>query len=224
MSMRLEELVRRLGSRYDVERWWPAESPWEIMVGAILVQRTAWENATMVLDDLRARGLLEVDAIDDLPLERLERLVRPAGFYRQKARSIKAMAAHLRGAHRSDPLGLLSKHPGSARKELLSLPGVGKETADAILLFAGRRPRFIAAAYVSRVLSRTGLFASQDYDEVQRYMEARLEPDPSTYARCYALMVQHARSTCRTRPLCDNCVLMDACAFTGRTGREGCLR
>jgi endonuclease-3 related protein len=94
--MNVRELYGRLAAEYDVEDWWPAESPWEVMVGAILVQQTAWENVAKVLWSLKERRLMTVDAIDSLPAEDLELLVRPAGFYRQKARNIKALAAHLR--------------------------------------------------------------------------------------------------------------------------------
>lgn len=220
--MEVDELYYRLDAHYSVENWWPAESPWEIMVGAILVQQTNWESVAGVLEELRSRGLLDVDAIDGLPLEELEAILRPTGFFRQKARNIKALASHLRAHHCSDPLHLLDQYTEAARRELLSLPGIGDETADAILLFAGGRPCFIAAGYVSRVLGRIGILGSDDYVEVRRFMESHLEPDPVKYARCYALLVQHARTTCRSRPRCDACVLSNDCEFSSGRGTAGC--
>lgn len=219
--MEVDELYRLLDTSYDVEGWWPAESPWEMMVGAILVQQTTWKSVVEVLDKLRAKGLLDVDAMDAVPLAELEVLVRPAGFYHQKARNLKALAAHLRAHHRSDPLDLLRQDTGTARRELRSLPGIGNETADVILLFAGGRPCFIAARYVSRVLQRTGMCHSDDYLEVQRFMESRLEPDPAMDARYYALLVQHARTTCRSMPLCGACALSKECAFSSGRGTAG---
>lgn len=219
--MKVDELCRRLEATYDVKGWWPSESPWEIMVGAILVQQTTWESVAGALEKLRARGLLDVDAMCSAPLDQLEAIVRPTGFYRQKARNVKALASHLRTCHGSDPMHLLGQDAEAARNELLSLPGIGNETADAILLFAGGRPCFIAAGYVSRVLGRTGILRSDDYMEVRRFMEARLEPDPARYARCYALLVQHARTTCRSRPRCDTCVLSAECAFSSGRGTAG---
>jgi len=219
--LEVDDLYRRLDAHYSVEDWWPAESPWEIMVGAILVQQTNWESVAGVLEALRSRGLLDVDAIDELPQEELEAILRPTGFFRQKAKNIKAMASYLRAHHRSDPMHLLCQDTEAARRELLSLPGIGNETADVILLFAGGKPCFIAAAYVSRVLGRTGMLDSGDYQEVKGLMESCLEPDPAKYARFYALLVQHARTTCRSRPKCDACVLSSECAFSSGRGTAG---
>ncbi|MBI0581763.1 MAG: hypothetical protein JET69_01965 [Methanomassiliicoccales archaeon] len=216
--MDVNELYRRLERTYDVTDWWPAESPWEVMVGAILVQQTNWESVAGVLDVLRDRGLLDVDAMDAVPLADLEAIIRPTGFYRQKTRNIKALASHLRMSHRSDPMDLLRQDTEAARKELLSLLGIGNETADVILLFVGGRPCFIAAGYVSRILDRMGILRSDDYLEVRRFMEACLEPDPKRYARYYALLVQHARTTCRSRPRCDGCVLSTECELSSGKG------
>jgi len=216
--MDVNELYRRLDRTYDVTDWWPAESSWEVIIGAILVQQTSWESVAGVLDVLRDRGLLDVDAMDAVPLADLEAIVRPTGFYRQKARNLKALASYLKKEHRSDPMDLLCQDTEAARKELLSLPGVGNETADAILLFAGGRSCFIAAGYVSRILGRMGILRSDDYLEVRRFMEACLEPDPERYARYYALLVQHARTTCRSRPRCDACVLSGECELSRGKG------
>jgi endonuclease III related protein len=212
--MEVKELCRRLSERYDVREWWPAESRWEIMVGAILVQQTTWESVEKVLGDMTRRGLMDVDAVAALPREELERSIRPAGFYRQTATRLQHLARYLQQHYASDPGGILNKDAGEARKELLALPGIGEETADAILLFGGKRPKFIAAAYVRRILGRMGMLHSDDYGEVQRFMEARLPPDPEEYARSYALLVHHARTACRSRPRCAGCCLRDACTFT----------
>ncbi len=184
-------------------------------MGAILTQQTTWESVEKVLDNLKRRGLMSIEAIVRLPPGELESLLRPAGFYRQKARNIRALAAYLEKNYASDPGSLLSKDLFEARAELLSLPGVGNETADVILLFAGSRPKFVAAVYVSRVLKRLGIFDSDDYLEVQRFMESRVLPDPRRYAHLYALLVHHARTTCRSRPRCEACFLRGECEFTG---------
>jgi endonuclease-3 related protein len=212
--MDVEELHRRLAENYDVVGWWPAESPWEVMVGAILTQQTTWESVARVLGEMKKREALSVQAIDRLEPAELEAMVRPTGFYRQKARNVKALASYISRNYGGDPVGLLSKDAGEARRELLSLPGIGNETADAILLFAGKRPQFIAAVYVSRVLRRLDIFDSEDYHEVQRFVESSLPPDPREYAQLYALLVQHARTTCRSRPRCASCFLRARCRFS----------
>lgn len=213
--MEIDELYRRLAERYDVSGWWPAESEWEVMVGAILTQQTVWESVSKVLDELKKKGLLTVDAIAAVPIVQLEAVIRPAGFYRQKARNIKHLAIYLQENYASDPRPFLSKDLEEARRELLSLPGIGNETADVILLFAGSRPKFIAAVYVSRILRRMGILDSGNYGEVQRFMESKVLPDPRRYAHLYALLVHHAKTICRSRPKCEICFLRAECPFTG---------
>ena len=220
--MNVGEMSNRLSECYDVSGWWPAGSEWEVMVGAILVQQTTWESVEKVLDSLKERGAMDVGAMASLPLEELQELVRPAGFYRQKASRIKGLAIHIVQAHASDPRRLLEGDADDRRKELLAQPGIGEETADAILLFAGRRPRFIAAAYVRRLLDRLGILSSEDYGEVQRFMEAELPRDAELYVQLYALMVHHARTVCRSRPRCQACCLRDRCRFNGIAGRTDC--
>lgn len=210
----VEGLYRRLDACYDVSGWWPAESRWEVMVGAVLVQQTTWESVVRVLEAMKRRGVLDVDAMAAMPRGELEELVRPAGFYRQKAARLQHLARYLRERHASDPGGILDRTTGEARSELLALPGIGEETADAMLLFGGRHPRFIAAAYVRRILDRLGLLSSDDYGEVQRFMESRVPPEAERYARFYALLVHHARTACRSRPRCAGCCLRSACPAT----------
>jgi len=210
----VEDLLDSLSACYDVDGWWPAESEWEVMVGALLVQQTMWENVGKVLSDLKCRGLMDVQAIASMPLEDLQEVVRPAGFYRQKASRIQNLARHIVHHHSADPCRMLEKDVGECRVELLSLPGIGDETADAILLFAGRKPKFIAAAYVRRLLDRLGMISSDDYGEVQRFMESRLPLDAELYMRLYALMVHHARTVCRARPRCQDCCIRYRCRFT----------
>jgi endonuclease III related protein len=210
----LNGLFEVLRATYDVKRWWPSESPFEVMIGAILIQRTNWENVALVIEELRSRGLLEVDRIANIDVRELEGTIKPTGCFRQKAVRIKAMAEHLAKYHGSDPAHLLGQELGVARQELMQLKGVGQETADAILLFAGHRPRFVAAAYVSRILSRTGTFVSSDYDEVQAFVESRLVRDPIVYAELYALLVQLAKDRCRSRPRCHGCPIRHLCAFS----------
>jgi endonuclease III related protein len=218
--MELRRLLELLRREYDVQDWWPSDSAFEVMVGALLIQQTNWESVDKVLARLRSEGLLEVDSMASCEPSRLESIIRPAGFYRQKAKRIIGLAAHIRDRHGSDPMSMLSGPTGSIRKELLSLEGIGSETADSILVFAARRAKFVAAAYSVRVLGRTGVFRSTDYDEVQRFVESGLDGDAKDLRDLYALIVQHAREVCRAVPECNRCALAPECAyFIGTKGR-----
>lgn len=216
MAMDLYELLSRLEARYEVGSWWPSSSAFEVMVGAILTQQTNWRNVERALQLIREGPGLDVHAIASTPLEELEGMVRPAGFYRQKAARLKWIAGYLVEMHQGDPEGILGKDVEDARKELLSLPGVGKETADSILLFAGGRPKFVAAAYTSRILSRTGVLDSTDYDEIQEFVESWLPRNTAVLSGLYARMVVLAKEHCLSTPRCGGCPLSDGCAFNRR--------
>lgn len=216
-GMDLEGLYRCLSDRYDVGIWWPSDSPFEVMVGAILTQQTNWNNVSRSLDMLRGAGLLEVDRLASCDLGALEGMVRPTGFYRQKAARLKAMAEHVRLAHGSDVGSFLSGELTAVRNELLELPGIGPETADSILLFAGSRPKFVAAAYVDRVLQRTGIYEAEGYEDLQRFVESNVVPEVHRYRHLYALCVHHCQQACLKRPRCDTCVLSPECPGALRT-------
>jgi endonuclease-3 related protein len=218
--MDLDILYTRLQEHFEVEDWWPSESAFEVMVGAILTQQTNWDNVEKSLNELRRRGLLEPGKLAYVDTDLLEEAIRSCGFYRQKAESIRGLALHVQVEYGGTPELLLSKDLGSAREELLSLKGVGKETADSILLFAGKRSKFVAAAYVLRILSRTGLFDSNDYDEVQEYVESRFSEDPVDLGRLYALFVQLAKTHCRSDPRCVECPLCGECGTVLAQGKK----
>lgn len=217
--MNIKTMYEKLDSRFKVENWWPAESEFEIMVGAILTQQTTWEKVEKVIRDMKKVGLLEVDALAEADLDGLEEIVMPAGFYSQKARRVKGLAEYLKMHCDSDPKVLLEKPLEEARAELLSIRGVGEETADAILLFAARRPKFVAASYVARIFQRTGILDSDDYGTIQIFVESQVPLDPRIYAKFYALLVQLAKTHCRTKPVCRGCPIEADCAFSQGKGK-----
>jgi endonuclease III related protein len=218
--MDLDRLLALLRESYEVRDWWPSESPFEVMVGAVLTQQTAWENVEKILDQLRREGWLEVDRMASIPVDDLERILRPVGFYRQKAKRIKGLASYLVDVHGSDPMDLLAGPTETVRRELISLEGIGKETADSILVFAAGRAKFVAAAYSSRILGRTGVLGSKDYDEIQSFVESGLHGCPWELRDLYALMVQHSKTVCRSQPCCTRCPLAPECAFLTRPGER----
>lgn len=178
--MDLKRLLELLRKAYDVQDWWPSESPFEVMVGAILTQQTTWESVEKVLYRLREEGLMNIESMDSIDITVLESILRPVGFYRQKAQRVKGLASYIADRHGSDPGRLLSGPTDSVRRELLSLEGIGKETADSILVFGAGKAKFVAAAYSSRVLKRTGVLSSEDYDEVQSFVESNLQGGPKS--------------------------------------------
>ena len=211
--MDLQRLLELLDETYDVKNWWPSESTFEVMVGAILTQQTTWESVAKVLEVLRSKGLLDVGQMASCDLHLLEVIVRPAGFYRQKAKRIKGLAEYLRDRHSSDPLSLLRGPTDLLRQELLSLEGIGKETADSILVYGAGREKFVAAAYSARILRRTGVFQSDDYDEMQTFVETTLQGGSRAFRDLYALMVQLSKDVCRKVPDCDRCPLRSECCY-----------
>ncbi|MEM2943497.1 MAG: hypothetical protein QW087_02000 [Methanomassiliicoccales archaeon] len=221
--MDIQTVYAKLITIFEVDGWWPAESPFEIMIGAILTQQTMWENVEKTIKELKNRGLLSVDSLVNIDQKELENIIRPVGFYRLKAKRIKALALHLRNYYDSNPMGVLQKALPEARGELMSIDGIGKETADAILLFAGRKPTFVAAKYCARVFMRLGLVEKDDYDYVKQFVEERMPKNPRVYAELYSLLVQLSKTYCRKNPSCNSCPLSDECAFSLSGGISGYL-
>ncbi len=198
-------LLQRLGPQW----WWPARTRLEVIVGAILTQNTSWRNATLALAKLRKAGRLSWGGLRKASLAELENCVRPAGFYTQKARTIRNIVLWLGRRHRGSLNALFSLPASEVRAQLLSLKGLGPETADAILLYAGRQPFFVADAYTRRILSRHGLFSeATSYGEAQRYLHQHLPADHRVYNEFHALLVEVGKQYCkRQAPACKQCPL-----------------
>ncbi|MGK2966770.1 MAG: endonuclease III domain-containing protein [Tepidiformaceae bacterium] len=195
--------------------WWPDAEPFEVIVGGILVQNTAWTNVERALDRLRAADALEPGRMAALTDNELEELVRPSGQHRQKAKKLRAMLELVMAA---GSLRALLETPGpELRARLLATWGIGEETADAIVLYASHQPSFVVDAYTQRIFGRLGLGpGSGRYGDWQRYFVERLEEDRDLWARFHALIVLHAKHLCRKRaPLCGQCSLAPRCGFPG---------
>lgn len=229
-------VFRRLLSVYGPQGWWPVTRPAggppayepgrtrtlaeservEICVGAILTQNTNWGNVEKALAGLLdAVPRLTWRALAALPPRRLEAAVRPSGYFRQKARKLRvlARAALARGA---TTRAWLSADVAVLREELLGLWGVGPETADSILLYAGERPAFVIDAYTRRIGERLGWWRSPSYDEARAFLVERLPRDRGVYAEFHALLVRLAKEHCRVRPSCGACPLRRSCAVGSR--------
>ncbi|HEV2491567.1 MAG TPA: endonuclease III domain-containing protein [Terriglobia bacterium] len=207
----LLEYYHRLTAELGPQGWWPARTRLEVILGAILVQNTAWENARQALARLRRAGLLTLSGLRDTSRSELEEYIRPAGFYRQKARTIRNFLDRLGRNHGWSLDRLLQRPAGEVRQELLSLKGLGPETVDAILLYAGRHPWFVADAYTRRILARHELVQATDgYTAVQEFLHQHLPADQALYNEYHALLVEVGKRYCRNpAPCCDHCPLRD---------------
>ncbi|MBC7093887.1 endonuclease III domain-containing protein [Candidatus Bipolaricaulota bacterium] len=210
---RLLELYQTLLAAYGPQGWWPGEGPFEVVVGAVLTQATSWRNVEQALVNLKAAGTLSPEAMANLPPDELAALIRPAGFFRQKARRLAELVAWI---ERSGGLSSVLRLPtAELRASLLAVPGIGPETADSILLYAAGRPVFVVDAYTRRILTRLGLLPHEHapYPEVTRLFTDHLPPDPGLYGEYHALLVRHGKERCRKRPRCPGCPVAAQCPF-----------
>lgn len=205
----LSRYYQRLFEEIGPQGWWPAETRLEIILGAILTQNTTWRNAAMAIARLREARLLNLRRLRGEPEARLQALIRPVGFFRQKARTIRALIDWLEANHGGSLRRMFARPPGELRSALLGVKGMGPETVDAILLCAGRNPLFVADGYSRRILKRHGLLAAgSTYDEAQEFIHRRLAPDPVVYNEFHALLVEVGKQYCRKgTPRCSQCPL-----------------
>ncbi|HEY3067350.1 MAG TPA: endonuclease III domain-containing protein [Methylomirabilota bacterium] len=205
---RLLRLYLALLRRFGAQQWWPGRSAYEIAVGAVLTQFTAWTNAARAIAALRARGLLMPAALAKVPETELATVIRAAGTYRVKARRVRALTHWLleRGGGRLAPLRRVPL--AELRRDLLAVSGLGPETVDSILLYAVGRPVFVVDAYLRRVLARHRILAHDaPYERARSFMEAHLPSDPALLNEYHALIVAVGKAYCRTVPLCGECPL-----------------
>ena len=209
--MRSSELWRvyeTLWETYGELDWWPANTAYEVMVGAILTQNTAWTNVEKAIRNFK--GDLTPKRIQSLSLEELESLVRPAGFFRQKTLYLKNLTRWY-AFYDFDSEAVQKEPMDELRGELLDLKGIGPETADSILLYAFEFPTFVVDAYTKRLFSRYPLEAGKTYREIKAYVEQRLPRDVKVYNRFHALIVHHAKAHCKKKPVCEGCPLEESC-------------
>jgi endonuclease-3 related protein len=195
-------------SFFGEQGWWPAETPFEVMVGAILTQNTAWRNVEHAIENLKKEGVLSHQGLRRINERRLARLIRPAGYYNVKAKRLKGLIAFLDSEYGGGLRRMFSEPLSRLREKFLMVKGVGPETADSILLYAGGKPIFVIDAYTKRVLSRHGMIMDgATYGEIQDLFMRSLPRDVSLYQEYHALLVRLAKTFCKTKPLCTGCPL-----------------
>jgi endonuclease-3 related protein len=205
----LRQYYQTLHQRLGPQGWWPARTRLEVVLGAILAQNTAWTNAALAVRRLRKAGLLKLARLQRASRSELEHCIRPAGFYRQKALTIRNFLNWLIRACEGSLATLFALPAEEARQELLKIRGLGPETVDTILLYAGRHPFFVADAYARRILARHGLVpAKAGYSAVQQFLHRHLPPDQALFNQFHALLVEVGKRFCRRQqPDCGACPL-----------------
>jgi endonuclease III related protein len=208
----LLDIYERLYAAYGPQHWWPGESAFEIIVGAILTQSAAWTNVERTLANLKAANALSPTGIASLREVELAELIRPSGYFNAKARKLKAFVALHYERFGGDLEQMLASPVDQLRPTLLATYGIGPETADSILLYAGHHPVFVIDAYTQRTLRRLG-FAPEtdDYAGWRALFMRALPRDPQVFNEYHALIVRHGKDVCRKRPLCEECPLREIC-------------
>jgi endonuclease-3 related protein len=208
----LIEIYQQLFECYGPQHWWPGDSPFETMVGAVLTQNTAWANVERAIANLKTAGLLELQAMLQAQPDELAEQIRPAGYFNVKAKRLLSLCDFL-----AESEGLEQLSDKALRTRLLAVHGIGPETADDILLYAFNRPVFVIDAYTRRLFSRLGLVqADAGYETLRRDFEQALGENAELYNEYHALIVRHAKEICRTKPLCDGCCLQSLCEECGK--------
>ena len=209
MNNRLQEIYIKLHDQYGPQHWWPGDTPFEIMIGAVLTQNTNWNNVSRAIDNLRDFDLLSFEALENLPIEVLAEHIRPSGYFNQKAKKLKVVSKALISE------GYLDNKRIPSRDWLLSLWGIGPETADSILLYAYRKPFFVVDAYTKRIFRRLSLIMPDaNYDQIQRLFLNNFKADNKMFNEYHALIVQLEKEFCKkSKPLCSLCPLKELDGF-----------
>ena len=215
IGQQLQDIFTRMLDRYGPLQWWPAETPFEVCVGAILTQNTAWTNVERAIAALKAADLLSAEGLHTVPAEQLAALIRPAGCFNVKSRRLKAFVAWLFEQHGGSLERMFGGDWHELRQELLTVPGIGPETCDSILLYAGHKPTFVVDAYTRRLFHRLGLLPEKAGYELTRalFME-NLPNHAPLFNEYHALIVEHCKRFCKARRRCAGCPLASRCCCT----------
>ena len=207
-SQVLMEMYEAMHRRFGHQGWWPGDTPLEVCIGAILTQNTNWRNVERAISNLKAAGLLSVSALHAMPHEPLAECLRPAGYYNIKARRLKNLIAHVHESFGDDIAAFLDRSVGTLREELLGVKGVGRETADSIILYAAGKATFVVDTYTHRVLMRHGFISPEDdYERIKEFMESSLVEDVELYNDYHAQLVAVGKQFCKPTPRCAGCPL-----------------
>jgi endonuclease-3 related protein len=222
-------LFKRLIEEFGYQDWWPIDKKYhkknssdprfEIIVGAILTQNTSWSNVEKALENLKLKSFLDIEKIVKINIKDLRSMIKPTGFFNQKAERIKNIAKYLNNNYNGDLDWFFNRNLKDIRKELLSLNGIGQETADSIILYAGNMPIFVVDTYTKRICKRLSLNTTTEYNKTQQYFEEELNKEYSNknltqvYNEYHALIVKLAKIYCKKKPVCKECPLKKNCSY-----------
>jgi endonuclease-3 related protein len=208
LSEQLNDIYDLLFARFGPQDWWPGDTPFEVIVGAILTQNTNWSNVEKAIANLKKARVLSPEKLHRLDTGKLAELIRPAGYYNIKAKRLKNFLGWLSENYAGKLENLGNIPTAELRQQLLSVKGIGPETADSILLYALNRPVFVVDAYTARIASRHRLIdEGADYGEIQELFESNLTADVALFNEYHALLVRLGKDFCRPAPRCDGCPL-----------------
>lgn len=196
---------------YGKQHWWPGDSILEIMVGALLTQNTSWRGVEKAIKNLKDEGMLDMESI--INNDRVLELIRPSGFYNIKHKRLKNMLLNIRNSFGDNLESLKLVNPKVMRDFFLSLNGIGKETADSILLYGLEHPFFVVDSYTKRLFGRLGILQEDDYDSVQKLFHTHLPVSTQLFNEYHALIVTHSKNICKKRPECKKCFLIEYCNY-----------
>jgi len=207
-ELNVRQLYDDLFQAYGPQHWWPGESREEVVIGAVLVQSVSWKNVEQAIDNLRNENLIHFRRLYELPLADLHKLIQPIGYYRVKAKRLRNLLEFLVVKHDGSLDSLFALPMEAAREQLLAVNGVGPETADSILLYAGQMPSFVVDAYTRRVLLRHGwIDPPAKYEAMQRLFENQLPAEAELFNEFHALIVRVGNQFCSRTPKCEECPL-----------------
>ncbi len=202
------EIYERLYRAFGPQHWWPAETPFEVIIGAILTQNTSWANVEKAIINLNKANLLKPKSLKEISTRRLATFIRSTGYYNQKAKKVKNFIQFLFNNYQGSLKRMFSEDYLILRARLLEINGIGEETADSILLYAGNKPVFVVDAYTKRILGRHNLIEPKaSYCEIQNYFMNNLETKATLFNEYHALLVRLGKTICRSKPDCHICPL-----------------
>lgn len=207
-NQRLDEIFQLLQNHFGKQYWWPGDSAFEVIIGAILTQNTNWANVEKALDNLREHDLVDVQKLHQLDDHRLAELIRPAGYYKVKTKRLKNFLAFFMETYNGDIAEMDAASTHTLRQQLLEVNGIGPETADSILLYALHRPAFVVDTYTARIMARHHLIEpNADYHQLQQLFTANLDQDIQLFNEFHALIVACGKDFCKPKPKCSVCPL-----------------